>query len=217
MRKPLHTSRLFTLVLGCVLAALTSVGSAAVVSALPGGTVYPGNHSNSFTPGPVAVSSNITWSASNPWAVYGFDAGYGFNENGVWAWMNMAGTNNSTGWMEYAFAGPVQGVGGFVNYATQTGTASVSVYDTAHNLLEIADLNFLVGAALNQGKFVGFMSDAAEIAYFRLQGGYVGVTDLTVLQNVSAVPLPAAAWLFGSALLGLFGWGKRRQSQALAG
>ena len=35
--------------------------------------------------------------------------------------------------------------------------------------------------------------------------------DLGYTVNLSAVPLPAAVWLFGSGLLGLLGWSKRKQ------
>ena len=39
-----------------------------------------------------------------------------------------------------------------------------------------------------------------------------GTTDLLRLSVVSAVPVPAAAWLFGSGLLMLVGVSRRRQS-----
>jgi hypothetical protein len=36
--------------------------------------------------------------------------------------------------------------------------------------------------------------------------------DLGYTVNLTAVPLPAAVWLFGSGLLGLIGWSKRKQA-----
>ena len=36
--------------------------------------------------------------------------------------------------------------------------------------------------------------------------------DVTFITNHSAVPVPAAVWLFGTALMGLVGFGKRRQA-----
>ncbi len=36
--------------------------------------------------------------------------------------------------------------------------------------------------------------------------------DLGYTVNISAVPLPAAVWLFGSGLLGLAGWSRRKQA-----
>ncbi|MCP3675834.1 MAG: PEP-CTERM sorting domain-containing protein [Gammaproteobacteria bacterium] len=39
------------------------------------------------------------------------------------------------------------------------------------------------------------------------------VTDLTLTDiSVSAVPVPAAFWLFGTALIGLIGFSKRRKA-----
>ena len=40
----------------------------------------------------------------------------------------------------------------------------------------------------------------------------IGTTDVVSLNVVSAVPVPAAAWLFGSGLLGLVMMGRRRSS-----
>ncbi|MCX2982945.1 VPLPA-CTERM sorting domain-containing protein [Halieaceae bacterium IMCC14734] len=36
--------------------------------------------------------------------------------------------------------------------------------------------------------------------------------NITITTDVAAVPLPAAAWLFGSALMGLVGMSRRRKS-----
>ena len=46
------------------------------------------------------------------------------------------------------------------------------------------------------------------------QGGFLGTDPNYTLKVVSAVPVPAAVWLFGTALLGLFGF--KRKSQAAA-
>jgi hypothetical protein len=49
-------------------------------------------------------------------------------------------------------------------------------------------------------------------------GSYISNTtiasfiDLGYTVNLAAVPLPAAVWLFGSGLLGLVGWSKRKQA-----
>ena len=39
-----------------------------------------------------------------------------------------------------------------------------------------------------------------------------GIDDITVSDSLSPVPVPAAVWLFGTALVGLFGFGKRRKA-----
>lgn len=57
----------------------------------------------------------------------------------------------------------------------------------------------------------GFMFEATLPAspFIAFGDGYVFETGL-MTNEISAVPLPAAVWLFGSALLGLFGFARRR-------
>ena len=66
---------------------------------------------------------------------------------------------------------------------------------------------------------VGFIPDSeADINFnfcapnLRISGLAMGYQSVAV----SAVPLPAAAWLFGSALLGLIGYSKRKGAKAHA-
>ncbi|WP_209262590.1 VPLPA-CTERM sorting domain-containing protein [Thiorhodococcus minor] len=61
-----------------------------------------------------------------------------------------------------------------------------------------------------------------ELRTFGGPGGLAGVTKMEVtlagsgaVGPMSAVPIPAAVWLFGSALLGLAGIGYRRRASAL--
>jgi hypothetical protein len=46
--------------------------------------------------------------------------------------------------------------------------------------------------------------------------GSIEVTSNGTLEAVTAVPLPAAVWLFGSGLLGLAGIGRRRSAAGYA-
>jgi hypothetical protein len=57
----------------------------------------------------------------------------------------MAGTNNSTSTMTFAFATPVTGVGGFINYAPGYGTPVIAAYDSTRTLLETTTLSFSTG------------------------------------------------------------------------
>ena len=41
---------------------------------------------------------------------------------------------------------------------------------------------------------------------------YIFEDNANVVQEVSTVPLPAAAWLFGSGLIGMFGFAQRRKA-----
>jgi len=65
-------------------------------------------------------------------------------------------------------------------------------------------------------------ADQTPMGLFDLdeRGGMLAGTDTTALQSVnyavwtpvSPVPVPAAIWLFGTALIGLVGFGKRREA-----
>lgn len=63
--------------------------------------------------------------------------------------------------------------------------------------------------------------DAFELVFSPFAFGTVGfdnpTSDLLQLELVNTVPLPAAAWLFGSALLALFGYSRRRKTINNAG
>jgi hypothetical protein len=53
--------------------------------------------------------------------------------------------------------------------------------------------------------------------YFRLTtNGGSGDNMLVTSMTPSAVPVPAAVWLFGSAMTGLLGFGKRKQTKMIA-
>jgi hypothetical protein len=58
------------------------------------------------------------------------------------------------------------------------------------------------------------MFDPNEHYYAFVAGGSVLPTQIDVDLNVSAVPVPAAIWLFGSGLLGLVGLNRRKQAIA---
>ena len=60
---------------------------------------------------------------------------------------------------------------------------------------------------------IGIANTVDESGSGYLVGSYLG-TEITT--QISPVPLPAAAWLFGSALLGLIGYSKRKGAKAHA-
>jgi hypothetical protein len=73
-------------------------------------------------------------------------------------------------------------------------------------------------------QFLGFADFTAEIydawpsyvesdvgGWIANTGGRIGFWNYTVTQEITAVPVPAAVWLFGSALAGL-GWIKRKKA-----
>lgn len=93
-----------------------------------------------------------------------------------------------------------------------TSSAVVISYDTLHNQTE---LYFTEGPAF---RFDGLLSNAGGTKSFINYNPYanysiVSTGTLTASSsNVSAVPVPAAAWLFGSGLAGLAGLRRRKQA-----
>lgn len=67
-----------------------------------------------------------------------------------------------------------------------------------------------VDTALN-GDFQFFGAQSASIDELRLNMGYHFLVDNLMINEVSAVPVPAAVWLFGTGLLGLVGVARRRK------
>ncbi len=209
------------LALGLCLAA--NPGGAALVTSLPGGTVYPMPAVNYFGGSPQPVAAGITWSSTNAstqgGSVFGYTGGYGFLGNGSWdgSLGPMAGVNDSTDaygvtdTMTFAFTTPVAGVGGFLNYVPGSlNPTTIAVYNAANTLLESYNLTFLTGGGTDTGQFLGFQEATADISYFKLTDNYIGITNLTTTNT--AVPVPPAVLLFGSGLLGLVGWRRFRKS-----
>lgn len=116
----------------------------------------------------------------------------------------MAGTNDNSSTMTFAFDNPVREVGGFINWASPSyGNASIAVYDSSFNLIEGSAVTFLTGGGNNTGQFMGFAENSAIIKYFTLTGGYIGVMDLQATDGVTVPDGGSTVMLLGSALLGL--------------
>ena len=94
---------------------------------------------------------------------------------------------------------------------TNTGAQAVlSIFDASDTLLG----SLVSDADPNADDFIGLISDTP---IFRMEFDFVsgigfGGDDLLFTQIVSPVPLPAAVWLFGSALLGLIGLSRRKKA-----
>jgi len=186
-----------------MLAALSSACYGGVVTSLPGGTVVPIPADNDDEISGPVVFDGITWTATGGVGYFGFTSTWGFGTNGEWtgALGPMAGVDDETDSMTFAPSSPVSGIGGFLNWATPDyGTATIAVYDTSDVLIESDVLSFSTGGADDTGQFLGFSEGSADIGYFTLTGAYIGITDLTVSGEVSAVPEPGAV---GLTLIGL--------------
>lgn len=90
--------------------------------------------------------------------------------------------------------------GGYLGFLRQTSSTAEGwlEYSFALTLTEVmADLSFLIFAPTGTR-----------------HGAYPGLDNVSLVgptvPATSAVPVPAAAWLFGSALLGFFGFSRRK-------
>lgn len=191
---------------------------ATVITSIGGGTVYPFAPVNYFGPGPQTVAPGITWSSTNAFnqggSVYGNTNGSDFGSNGVWdSNLVMAGLNDAffiydvTDTMTFAFANPVNEVGGFLNYVPDgiTTPTTIAVYDKTQTLIESFTLTFMTGGGTDTGFFYGFQ-ETTPISYFTLSDNYIGITNLTT----NLVPEPGSLTLIGAGLLSVIGCGRRR-------
>lgn len=107
--------------------------------------------------------------------------------------------------MDFVFnTAAVSGVGGFMNYAPGYGPVTIEAFDAGGVLLEsyvidtVAPINTAPGS-LNEGEFRGIQRGTADIARFRLSGGFAVIDDLTF----TGVPEPASLVLMAASGLAL--------------
>ncbi len=197
---------------------LAGAASSAVITA-PVGAYYAFPVVNYFGPGPITVAPGIVWSSTNATnqggSVYGYDGGYGFNDNGFDS-STLTGLNdNSDNFgvvdsMTFSFSTPVSAVGGVLNWAAETSylaPSSISVYDASNNLIE--SLTLYAGGVdlVTPDSFYGFQESSATISKFVLTDGYVAV-----IGGLSATSVPEPA-TWAMMLVGLGGIGVTMRSR----
>ncbi|WAK00849.1 VPLPA-CTERM sorting domain-containing protein [Methylobacter sp. YRD-M1] len=104
----------------------------------------------------------------------------------------------------------VSGVGfGLVEF--NSSVESIRIYNEA-NILTATFNNQLSDIF----SFWGIVADAGErIGRIELDGNFFAIQDIYYAENsVSAVPVPAAVWLFGSGLVGLLGFNRKRSQSS---
>lgn len=128
----LFSQRLFAFPLACLsgLAVSSTSASAALVNSTAGFTtpIVSANFDpiplDTFSSGPLlfttsngdSVEFTSTNSSVQGGSVINYTSSYGFNTNGGWFNLSMAGLNAPTGYMDFKFTGdPVSAVGGFLN------------------------------------------------------------------------------------------------------
>ena len=194
---------------------LAGSASATVVTSLPGGAalVIPATDQLSFF-GPATVVPGVTYSSNQP-SAYGYTGGYGFSSNGSWNGTPMIGLDRGTGTFELAFAAPITGFLGELNWTVGAGgNASISIYNSMGTLLE--SLTLENGANVVAPGYYGFSRSIADISFVRFNEEYIGVRNITTTGFGAAVPEPAS-WAMLIAGFGLTGAAmRRRRSVAVA-
>ena len=127
---------------------------------------------------------------------------FGTSPNGSTA-ITMTGTDSFTT-ASFASASSVSVDLG--DYNQDADTVFLSIFDSANNLISTLTQDLAAS-------FVGLVTlslTGSNISYatFGTIGGLGGIYADNF--TVSAVPVPAAAWLFGSALLGFFGFSRKK-------
>jgi hypothetical protein len=91
----------------------------------------------------------------------------------------------------------------YQSYTTRSGNVTITgEYSGGGTIVE----NVLFGPGFDSYSFSAAWSGLSSIT-FQADAGIIALDNL----EVTAVPIPAAVWLFGSALAGL-GWMRRKQT-----
>ena len=144
---------------------------------------------------------------------------FGLGGNGVWGdgRNGFVGNNDVTAFMQFMFeAGPVAGVGGFVNYAPSFfGEAIMEALDSQGNVIETfnvtADAPISTPGAENAGAFRGFLHATSDIYGVRYSNAFSGLDDRTFTRG-AAIPEPSMLALVALAL-GALSVARRRKTE----
>ena len=175
-----------------------------------------GNRVNGVGPVQVGaeVGEDVVFTSTSGSSFVGDTVGYSLGGNGTWttAFGPFTGSNADPVSMTYVFNdGPVNGVGGFLNYVPGQGAVIIEVLDSLSNVLESFDLTTAPGGAIstpgaiNDGAFRGMLRVSNDIHAFRVRDNFIVLDDLSFSR---AVPGPGTLTLI---ILGLTGAGLARR------
>lgn len=171
-------------------------------------TTFPGGDNCYSGPSSGTVAGFAV--SANGDACYNYgDAGnpFGFGSNGHW-YMGLIADDSSSTSITINLGGLYSWVGGFVNYAPESGAAVMAAI-AADGTTVLESWNLAVSAPIstlgadNGGAFRGINVGSNSIQYLRFGGAFMAMHDITL--GSSSIPEPATALLAAGsfALLGL--------------
>lgn len=95
------------------------------------------------------------------------------------------------------------------NFATNSGSANISYTNQLGTTFDGSTISSTIADA--QG-IINFSGSFNSFSFDHNQGTQNGFVIERMVINTSEVPVPAAAWLFGSSLLGLMGFARRNKA-----
>lgn len=156
---------------------------------------------------------------------------------GTAPWSANLGNGNAYEWLGWVYDSPVNidfdlgsqnqvnqiSIGSVQDHVNDVVLPSIELYSSNDGVnWSLFDSMSNPESSLNDNQYFTLEFDNLQVTaqYFRvsllhsLNGPWTFVDEVDFYHEVSAVPVPAAVWLFGSGLVGLISFSRRKQSQA---